>query len=268
MHPILFQFPHAIPLIGGKAIHFYGAMMALGFLMALIWIRTDAKRLNYFPKKLDDLFFYMLVSGVVGSRLGYFLFEVPGWWKNPLVFFRLWEGGLVFYGGLITATLVAVWFCKKHKLSFFKVADIFVPALALGHAFGRLGCFFAGCCYGQHSHSWFSIIFPQTPYGIAPAGVPLYPTQLTESAFLLVLFGILAWFRKRKKFDGEVFLLYATGYAILRFSIEFIRGDLERGFPLGGPFSTSQWISLAWIAAVLLIWFKILRKPLGKVADK
>jgi phosphatidylglycerol:prolipoprotein diacylglycerol transferase len=264
MHPILILFPEWLPLIGGKAIHTYGAMAALGFFLGLSWIKYEANELGISQKKMSDLFFYIVVSALVGSRILFVLISVPSWWLDPLVFFRFWEGGLVFYGGFIAATLMTVFYCKKNHLSFFEVADVLMPALAIGHAVGRLGCFAAGCCYGKmvDASYWFAVQFPEN--SIAPHDHHVYPTQLFEFTGELILFLFLVVFRKFKKFSGEIFLLYIIVYPVLRSIIEMYRGDTVRGFVVEGLISTSQFISIIWVSIAIFLWI-YLRKTQNKI---
>ncbi len=262
MFPILFKIPEWFPLLGGRALHVYGLMTAIGFMSGLFWVRYEAKRVDLNPEKLMDLFFAIVLASVVGARLLFVFVSVNNWWEDPLVFFRIWEGGLVFYGGLIGAVLTSVWTIHRHRLPFFRVADVFAPGIALGHAFGRLGCLAAGCCYGRPAPlgSWLSVIFPETEYSIAPSGIPLYSTQLMESFGLFCIFLFLFFFRKRKKFNGEVFLLYLILYPFLRIVMETFRGDKIRGVFWGGSVSTSQLISLIWIVVALIVWCSLLRR--------
>lgn len=262
MFPILFKFPSWIPLIGDKAIHTYGLMAALGFLAGLWWIRYESKRTGINSQKMMDLFFYVVVAAIVGSRLFYVFISVDRWWEDPLLFFKVWEGGLTFYGGLIAAVLVSVWYCKKNRIPFFSVADLFTPAIALGHAMGRLGCFAAGCCYGREAPAGFplSVVFPETEHGIAPVGVPLYPTQLFEFAGELLIFVFLFFFRRRKKFEGELFLVYLILYPILRLILETFRGDKVRGALFEGVLSTAQFVSLIWIVLAILLWATLAKR--------
>lgn len=262
MFPILFKIPDWFPLLGGRALHIYGLMTAIGFMSGLCWVRYEAKRVDLHPEKLMDLFFAIVLASVIGARLLFVFVSVKEWWADPLVFFRVWEGGLVFYGGLIGAVLTSVWYINRHRLPFFRVADVFAPGIALGHAFGRIGCFAAGCCYGRPSplHSFFGVIFPETEYSIAPSGIPLYVTQLMESFGLFFIFIFLFFFRKLKKFNGEVFLLYLILYPFLRIVMETFRGDKIRGVFFGGTVSISQLISLVWIVAALIIWTVVLKK--------
>lgn len=268
MLPVLFKLPEWLPLLGGKAIHTYGLMAALGFLAGMLWIRYESKRIGLNPNKMMDLFFYVIVAVIIGSRLFYVFASVPRWWEDPMVFFRFWEGGLVFYGGLIGAILTSVWYTRRHHLSFFKVADVFAPGIALGHMFGRLGCFAAGCCYGRRAphDSFFSVIFPHTEYSIAPTGYPVYASQLFEATGELVIFLFLFFFRKKKKFNGELFLVYLILYSILRSVLEIYRGDSIRGFVIEGVLSIAQVISILWILIAIGLWIWLSRNSQKKVA--
>lgn len=262
MFPILFQFPDWLPLIGGRALHTYGALVAAGFFAGLLWVRFESKRLGLNPERLLDLFFYIVVAAIIGSRLMYVFASVPQWWRDPLVFIRVWEGGLVFYGGLIASVLISVWYCRRHQLAFFQVADVYTPGIALGHAIGRLGCFAAGCCYGRPAPlgSFFGVFFPADPAGIAPASQFLYATQIFEFVGEMGIFLFLFIFRRYKKFAGEVFLLYIILYPIMRSFLEVFRGDKVRGFLFGGVLSTAQFISIIWFVVAVILWFTIRKK--------
>lgn len=258
MYPVLFT----IPFTEGLKLHSYGLMVALGFLVGLFWVGRESKRVGLPSEKLMDLAFYIIVAAILGSRLLYILIEDPSiLWKQPLDFFKVWEGGLVFYGGLIGAVAVSAWYMLKHRLNFWKVSDIFMPGVAIGHAIGRLGCFAAGCCYGKPtSHpAWWSVIFPTEGEGLAPGGIPLYPTQLMESGAELAIFLILVYFSRKKKFDGQILLMYLILYSIIRIILEFYRGDFVRGFIVGG-WSTSQFVSFILIFLAIGCWIIRSRK--------
>lgn len=262
MHPILFLFPEWLPLLGGRSIHVYGLMIAFGFLFGMWWIKRESRRVGLDEKRMMDLFFYGIISGLVGSRILYVIQSVPDFWSDPLAIFRVWEGGLVFQGGVIGAFIVIVLACRRYKISFLQLADVFSPALAMGHAIGRIGCFFAGCCFGKQCDPYFplAIIFPAIQGGIAPPGVPLYPTQLFESFAEIVIFIILVTYRKKKSFDGAVFLLYLILYSILRSALEFLRGDLIRGFVIEPYLSNAQFISIMMILAAVFTWAYLAKK--------
>ncbi|RTZ94185.1 MAG: prolipoprotein diacylglyceryl transferase, partial [Deltaproteobacteria bacterium] len=223
MHPVLFH-------IGNFTIYSYGVLVALGFAAGITWAYFDARRQGIDPNKILDLAFYLVLSAIIGARLFYVLIEYRDYLKDPLRALKIWEGGLVFYGGLILAGLTGAWYILHHRLPHWLVMDIFAPGIALGHAIGRIGCFCAGCCYGKVCHCSFGLVF-KDPKSLARLGIPLYPTQLISSAMLFIIFFILIFVERRKKFDGQVFWSYVLIYAIARFGIEFLRGD-PRGFTI------------------------------------
>lgn len=248
--------------MGGLKLHSYGLMVALGFLVGIFWVGKESKRVGMPADKLMDLAFYIIVSAIVGSRLLYILVESPSLlWTQPLDFFKVWEGGLVFYGGLIGAVLTSAWYMKRHRLNFWRVADIFMPGVAIGHAIGRLGCFAAGCCYGKpvEHPAWWAVIYPADGEGLAPGGIPLYPTQLMEAGAEVAIFLMLVYYTRKKKFDGQILLMYLILYSIIRIVLEFYRGDFVRGFIVGG-ISTSQFVSFFIIAAAMVCWIYRLRR--------
>ncbi|MBI2343038.1 MAG: prolipoprotein diacylglyceryl transferase [Deltaproteobacteria bacterium] len=259
MHPILFT----IPLFGGLTIYTYGVLVATAFLVGMFWVDREARRVGENPARATDLVFYIIVAAIVGSRIVYVLVsEREQFFQDPLSFFRIWEGGLVFYGGFLGALLVALWYIQKHHLNFWRTADIFVPGVALGHAIGRVGCLMAGCCHGRPAlhNAWWTLTFPPHEHGFAPPGVPLYPTQPLESIAELLIFAILVVVGRRKRFEGEVFATYLFLYAIVRTALETVRGDAVRGFLFGGLLSTSQAISLLLGFAAIGIWVVRRRK--------
>ena len=251
MHPVLFELPGL-----HLRIHLYGVMYALGVLLGLWVIRKESKRVGLSPEKMTDLLFYVLIAGTLGSRLLYILVEDPQTFLRPLEIFKLWKGGLVYYGGVIGAFFMIVYYCRRHRLSFWRVADVYVLGLAIGHAVGRIGCFFAGCCHGRTCdiNAWYAVVFPDVPYGVAPPNIPLYPTQLLEFVGDLIIFVILLALRRKKSFDGQVFLLYVVLYGVMRSSIELLRGDAARGYVVPGLVSTSQFISLVAVLAAIGVW--------------
>lgn len=253
MHPILFK----IPIFGGVSIYTYGVMVATGFLVALLWIRYECKREGIESKKILDLVFYLVLFGILGSRLFHLLIsEREAFFADPLLFFKMWRAGLVYYGGVISATVVAIIYLKKHKLSFWSSTDIITPGLSLGHLFGRIGCFMSGCCYGKEapSHSWYCVIFPDDPHAFAPSGICLFPTQLMEVAGEALIFLTLFFLIRHRRFMGQVFATYLMLYALLRYFTEIFRGDLERGFVVEPWISTSQFISIGMFVAGIIIY--------------
>lgn len=262
MYPVLLRFPEFIPLLGGKGLHTYGLMVALGFLFGMIYVKNECRREGLDENRAMDLFFYVAIAGLLGSRIFYIINSVDDFWSDPLIFFRVWEGGLVFQGGVICSVVVAVYYWRKYPFPFFKYADAFSPALSLGHALGRLGCFFAGCCYGQQCDigNPFALVFPHTPDTVAPPGIPLYPTQLMEAFGEFAILGFLLLFRTRRPFYGAIFLAYLMSYGVLRSIVEMFRGDVIRGFVIKPYLSNGQFISLIAIVISLFLWVYLSKK--------
>jgi phosphatidylglycerol:prolipoprotein diacylglycerol transferase len=262
MHPILFEIPR-IDLgswtIGPIPIRMYGLMIGIGFLLGIYLASRRAKKEGINPDLILDMGVYLLLAAVIGARVLYVLTTWQEFAATPLDLFAIWKGGLVFYGGVIAAVPVGIWYVRKHSLPVWRTADIIAPYAALGHAFGRLGCFFAGCCYGAPCSGPVCITFSD-PHSLAPRGVPLFPTQLTESGGEFLIFGLLLLLRRYKKFDGQLFWLYLVFYAVLRFTIEFFRGDIVRGVYFGGLISTSQIIAIGMLGFSLVMLARGWRK--------
>ena len=258
-------------------LHSYGLLIATGFILGIWLAQREGKRRGQDPEQIADLTFWILVAGLVGSRVYYILvnwrdyfeagtfFVTTSFGRIPRVL-AIWEGGLVFYGGFIGAVGVAWLFMRRHRMAFLAHADTLIPSVALGHFFGRLGCFGAGCCWGDvaTSHLPWGVHFPPeslayqtfaaraTPAAfLAPdrsATLPLHPTQLYESFGELGLFlALVVLVRPRKRFHGQVLATWLLLYALLRSLVESFRGDVERGVVLG--LGVGIWTSLLIFAA-------------------
>jgi phosphatidylglycerol:prolipoprotein diacylglycerol transferase len=181
MHPILFQ-------IGRFTIYAYGFFVVLGFAIAvfLAALKIQKSNIRISFENVADLFFYTVLSALIGSRLLFVLINFDVYRQHPIQIFKIWEGGLVFYGGLILAVIVALWYMKWHQLPIWKLADLISPLIALGLSFGRIGCFFAGCCYGKETSLPWAVVFKNTD-SLARLNVPLHPTQLYDAINGLVL---------------------------------------------------------------------------------
>ena len=254
MHPVLFR-------VGPFTLHTYGVFVAMAFLAAIGLALKEARNVNEDPNKILDLCFYMLVAGLVGSRILYVMINWPTFLRDPVEILRIWHGGLVFYGGFLGACLAALWYIRKHQLLPWKTADILAPSIALGQFVGRIGCFFAGCCYGEPCDLPWAITFTHAE-SLAPKGVALHPTQLYSSLNGLIMFLILIVLRRFKSFQGQLFWTYVFLYGASRSVIEIFRGD-ERGMVLEGLLSTSQFIGVL-MAAVAGIMLFILRARHGR----
>lgn len=259
MFPKLFEYSWLV-------IHTYGFLLAVAFLAGLSISARAARRQQVDPAKIYDLGLYIAISALVGSKALLLITELGYYLDHPKEIFSLatLRSGGVYYGGFILAVIVGVAMAKRHKLPVWRVADCAAPGIALGQSIGRLGCFAAGCCYGKPTSSMFGVTFTN-PYSHETVGVPLmaslHPVQIYESLASLILFVILWEWIKRKQFDGQVFILYLALYSCTRFVIEFFRGDVERGFVLGGLLSTSQSISLLLIIVAAVLFFYLKQPP-------
>jgi phosphatidylglycerol:prolipoprotein diacylglycerol transferase len=251
MYPILFQF-------GSLHIYAYGFFIVVGFATAVVLAALKIRKSNSGVsfENIVDLFFYTVLSGFIGSRLLFVLINFDVYRQHPAQIFKIWEGGLVFYGGLALAVMVAFWYMKWHRLPTWKLADLISPLIALGLSFGRIGCFFAGCCYGKETSLPWAVVFRNRD-SLARLNVPLHPTQLYDAVNGLAIFLFLSWMEKRKTFDGQIFWLFLFLYATTRFFIEIFRGD-PRGFLFGDLLSTSQAIGilLAIFSLFMLFYMK------------
>lgn len=250
MHPILFR-------LGGFAIYAYGFFVAIGFISGLVIATLSARKEGVPFERVVDLFFYTILSSILGSRILSVLINFDFYLENPSQIFKIWEGGLVFYGGFILAVGVSIGYMKWHRMPIWKSADLFSPPVALGLFWGRMGCFFAGCCYGKETSLPWGIIFTD-PNSLARLNVLLHPTQLYEAVSGLAIFFFLLWRKKRKTFDGEVFWLFLLLYSAIRFFLEMLRDD-PRGFLFRDLLSTSQGIGI-FLAGTSLFMLFFLRK--------
>jgi len=254
MYPEIFH-------IGSFPINTYGVFLAIAFLCAILVAVRLAARDGLPRERIYDLSLWMLLGGLIGSKI-LMLFTEPEYRDHPLQLLSLdfLRSGGVFYGGLIGAVLTGYFLIKRYKLPWWKTADACAPGIAIGNFFGRQGCFAAGCCWGKPTSLPWGVKFTELGHQITgvPTDVYLHPTQLYESFAMLIVFLFLLWMHKRKRFSGQVILLYALLYSVVRFAIEFVRDD-PRGDIFGlttlTGLSTSQMISLVVgiTAAVLLI---------------
>jgi phosphatidylglycerol:prolipoprotein diacylglycerol transferase len=248
MYPELFR-------IGPFPIHTYGVLVAIGFLVAVQVIKKLAAMSKLPVEKVLDLTFWCLLVGFIGARVLFVLTRWQDFAADPLAVFKVWEGGLVFFGGPIAAVPFAIYYLKKHQMNLWAVMDSMIPGLVIAHAFGRLGCIAAGCCYGKPTGGDWGFVFHSELVDVTLRGVHLHPVQLYESLALVVLFFGLLSLYKRKSFDGHVTLFYFMIYPIIRSIVEIYRGDQIRGFVIDNILSTSQFISILvfGVSALLLV---------------
>jgi phosphatidylglycerol:prolipoprotein diacylglycerol transferase len=232
-------------------------------------VRAKSRGLD--QTRVLDLGVYIIISALVGAKLLLLITDFRSFVNTPSELLSLARSGGVFYGGLILAVVVALWYIRRIGLPLWTTCDVFAPGIALGHVVGRMGCFFAGCCYGKPTGVPWAITF-RDPYAAANVGTPLYiplhPTQLYEAgAEALILVLLLATESRGKRYPGRTFWLYMLLYAISRYIIEMFRDD-PRGTV--GMFSTSQFISivLAPLAVIMLVYLRRGFAPAPKIARK
>ncbi len=315
MRPILFS-------IFGIPVHSYPTMIALGFLLGLLLVRRVAKQSGLDPRTMTDLCFWLLAGGLIGSKIAFILVNFDDYWDpcfnledwnatHPAQalpeadctrFFTFWRGGLVFYGAVFGALAVLVWFIRSEKQSVARFADALMPSLALGQAFGRIGCFLAGCCYGQPSDVPWAVHFGRGTLAhvdhvknhllpiSSSESLAIHPVQLYDSVFGFLLCAVLLWIhhRAQKKHirPGHTFLWWCCLYPLSRSFVELFRGDTERGylFHVSWPalnkwlalpenadtfLSTSQTLSLIvfFVAAGILVARRLLKKDPEIIQD-
>ena len=252
MHPILFK-------LGPLTIHTYGLAIALAFLSGTALSTNLAKREGENPQLLYDLIFYLMLAAIIGSRLLYVLINYKYYLDDPLRAVKIWEGGLVFYGGLLAAAGTGIWFMRRHQMPTWPTADLLAPGIALGQAIGRIGCLMAGCCYGRPTDAFWGITFAD-PNCLAPVGISLHPTQIYSSLESLIIFGILMWLGKYRSFKGQIFCSYIALYSVTRFIIEFFRGDERGGIAIETwVLSTSQIIAILTLAGAGFMYWRLSR---------
>ncbi len=248
LKPILFH-------LGTFPIHTFGLLVALGFVFGLWAASRNARRAGLDPELPYDLAPWLIGGGLIGARMLY----VASYWQKDFAgqpiseVFAIWKGGLVFYGGLIGATLAGIIALKRRGSPLWKVADCLAPGIALGHVFGRTGCLLNGCCFGRSSSAAWAVRYPEG-HSTFPALV--HPAQVYEALLNLAFFGALTWLHRRRKFDGLVFASYLVGYAFIRSFAELFRGDYDVvSKPSSGVFTPGQTTSLLILATGLALLF-------------
>jgi phosphatidylglycerol:prolipoprotein diacylglycerol transferase len=253
MHPQLFRIPlpwgHSFPIAT------YGSMVLIGFLLCLWLMRRRGRRFGLDPNAMFDAATFMLLGGIVGARLFYVIDHWAQYQDNLAHVFRIDEGGLAFFGGLIGGGAGLVGTILARGLPLRTALDVVVSVLPLGHALGRMGCFLNGCCFGKVTSSWVGVRFPAVvdaagelagspPYrhhlaqGLITRAdtwsLPVHPTQLYAAGYNLLIFAILSWYLSKRRRPADLCWLYLLLYGSARFTNEFFRADNPPLSFLGG----------------------------------
>jgi phosphatidylglycerol:prolipoprotein diacylglycerol transferase len=255
MHPILFE-------VGGFPVYTYGVLLAAAYLLGLQFALVRARARGLDGNRVMDLGIWIIISALIGAKLLLLVVDFDTFRQDPGELLTLMRSGGVFYGGLIAAVAVAIWYMRRHGMALWSVSDAFAPGIALGHVIGRLGCFFAGCCYGERTDVAWGVTFTNE-YAAQNVGTPLnvaiHPTQLYEAGAELVILGALLLLERRgRTFPGRTFWSYMLMYGITRFVIEFYRGD-PRG--MVGMLSTSQFVSVLLVPLSIVMLVVLARRP-------
>jgi phosphatidylglycerol:prolipoprotein diacylglycerol transferase len=234
-------------IFGLSFLHTYGVLVAAALLVGLWLAGRLSREAGLNAGAVTDLGLYCALAAIGGAKLMMFVVDFSYYREHPgeILSLNTAQAGGVFYGGLIAALAVAVWQMRKTRLPGWKTADVFAPAIALGHGIGRIGCFTAGCCWGVECHRPWAVTFTSLAahdrVGV-PLNVPLHPTQLYEAFAEFAIFAFLYWRIHKPHGDGAIIGAYLMLYSTARFTVEFFRVH-EQGNVLGGAFDTSQFIS-------------------------
>jgi phosphatidylglycerol---prolipoprotein diacylglyceryl transferase len=242
MHQIFFHY-------GKFSIYWFGIMAATGFIAATLLMHYNRKDASLSQDNVFDITFVAIIAGILGARLFYVVQFWEQYRDRPLSVFRIDQGGLVFYGGMLCATFSIYLYCRWKKLQFIRVIDVFAPSLAAGHLFGRIGCFMNGCCFGKPSDLPWAVHFPPGSFPDKRyPGLAVHPTQLYESLFNLALFlAMMLCLKRLKNYPGLTASIYLLAYGTGRFIIEMLRGDSVN--LIFGVFTAAQFTGIFIVAA-------------------
>ena len=234
-------------------------MAAFGLIVGLWVIVYCAQRRGMDADRAWNLGIVAILSAIVGAKVLLIINDWQFYWSHPREIFSLGtlQAGGVFYGGLLAAIGMSYWYIRRHRMPVLATCDIFAPGIALGHAFGRIGCFAAGCCYGKPTNLPWGVTFTNPLayfYSQTPLGIPLHPTQLYEMLVEFANFSVLMWLLRHKKFDGQVIGAYLFLYGVARYFLEFLRDDPGRGSVFGGMMSGTQLISILMVIGGGALW--------------
>ncbi|MEK6607015.1 MAG: prolipoprotein diacylglyceryl transferase [Myxococcota bacterium] len=250
-------------------IYSYGVMLGISFIVGWYLASWLAQKDGLPVEKVARLYVRTAVGAIIGARVLYFVAN-PDRMESPLTFLKVWEGGLVAYGGFIGGLIASTIFCRMNGISLLQWADCAVPSLGTGLFFTRIGCFLYGCDFGGTTDAAWAVRFPrsspawheQVRHGLidldAARSLPIHPTQLYESLFGLGLFALAMLVRRYRRFSGEVFLAFFATYGVVRSYFETLRVDPQRGG--FGPLTTSQWIGLTSLLLAIAAYVVLYRR--------
>lgn len=236
------------------SLYSYGFFIALGIFICFLILQRRTKKFGVDSDQLSSIFFWVIVASFVGGRLFFFLEDFQKYASDPSLILRIKGGGFVFYGSLLFAIPTIVIWLRRKKIPVRPFLDEIAIIGPVIHSFGRIGCFLSGCCHGKVCNSAIGVIYNHPETMAEPTGVPLYPTQFFDIGVNLFALAVVFYFLNRKKFDGQLFLLYISIYAVGRSIVEIFRGDEARGFLFDGLLSHSQFLAILILIGAVLLW--------------
>jgi len=247
MYPELFH-------IGSITIYSYAFCIVVGTLVASLYTKWRAKNELGVLNLSTNFFYLVFIAGFVGGKLFFYMEKPLYYLSNPKLMLSNFSGGFVFYGSFVTIIPIIIWYLRKHKIPVLPMLDILAITTLIVHSIGRLGCFFAGCCFGKPTESIFGIVFPTSH-------TPVHPSQLYEIIGILSILVVLLFIKKKQQFSGQIFLIYVSLYAITRSFLELFRGD-PRGFIIDEIISHAQFIAILIVITSMFFYQKIKNKQL------
>ncbi len=241
-------------------------MVMTASLVTTFYIYRQAGKYGYSQIAILDFSMIGTIGGVIGARLFHVFVEAPSYyWAHPSYVFHFWQGGFVGYGAFIGIIISAITYLKIRKFPILEYADLIALGCPLIVFFVRIGCLGAGCCYGKPTTFFLHLVFtnPASDAGQHMPGIPVHPTQLYDMTNALITFVTVNWLYTRKKFHGQIFLTFLMMYATMRFFIEFLRGDVDRGVYFNGIISTSQITGIIILIVCSFFYIKLSRKKIG-----
>lgn len=257
MHPEFFTFS----LFGSSiTLHYYGVLIAIGAFFGYLYLARAAKaELGIPTETIQGLARWIIIAAIVGGKLLFYLEKPAFYFGNPANMLNNFRTGFVFYGSLLFAVPAAIWYIRRHKVPVLPLLDRLAITSCIIHGFGRWGCFMAGCCYGLPTDHHFGVTFTD-PLSKAPLHESLHPTQLYEVSLITVILAILIMFKRHKRFEGQLFIVYVVLYAVGRSITELFRGDMSRGYIIDGLLTHSQFISILLVGMAIYFYSLLSKK--------
>jgi len=253
MYPELFH-------IGSFPVYSYGFMIILGVVLSFIYLFIHKAEFGLSVDKISEFFLYCFGGVFIGGKLFYFLERPMYYLRNMNEYFSDFGQGFVFYGSFLLTIPILIWWFKRNKLPILYAFDFTAVCGALVHGFGKIGCFLAGCCHGIQCDAQWGVVFTNPKSVASPLNYPVYPVQLWDASVILLIAAFLIYYRTKKQFDGQLFLIYALIYSIARFFTEYYRGDDSRGFVIKDHLSYGQFVAILIILACSYFYVRLYLK--------